>query len=68
MEKFGTVGPYDYGGDWIELDWKWDDYYEEAEITEVRVNGVKVETSSIAEHIIDSLFEEVPYDKLMESE
>ena len=67
MDKFGTVGPYDYGGDWIELDWKWDGYYEEAEIVEVRINGVRAKINSIAEHIIDSLFEEVPYDELMKN-
>ena len=47
------------------MDWKWLDEYDEAEIVEMRFDGVKVEINNVAEWIVDSLFQEVPYDELM---
>jgi len=67
MNKFGTIGPYNCEGDQVEMDWEWSDYYQEASITEMRFNGIKVEPFNVAEWIVDSLFQEVPYDKLMEA-
>jgi len=63
--KFGTIGPYDCEGNQVEMDWKWIDDEMEATITEMRFDGVKVELGNVAEWIVDSLFEEVPYDELM---
>ena len=65
MEKFGTIGPYDCEGNQVEMDWVWSDEYDEAEIVEMRFDGTKVELNNVAEWIVDSLFQEVPYDKLM---
>lgn len=67
MNKFGTIGPYDCEGDQVEMDWKWDSDLDEAEIVEIRFNGTKVKIDNVAEWIVDSLFQEVPYDELMES-
>lgn len=66
MDKFGTIGPYDCGGNMVEMDWVWLDEYDEAEIVEMRFDGKKVARSNVAEWIVESLFQEVPYDKLME--
>ena len=65
MDKFGTIGPYDCDGNQVEMDWKWLDEYDEAESVEMRFDGVKVEINNVAEWIVDSLFQEVPYDELM---
>ena len=67
MNKFGTIGPYDCEGDQVEMDWVWSDYYQEASITEMRFNGIKVEPFNVAEWIVEALFQEVPYDELMGS-
>ena len=67
MSKFGTIGPYDCEGNQVEMDWVWIDDEMEATITEMRFDGTKVELNNVAEWIIDSLFQEVPYDKLMEA-
>ena len=67
MDKFGTIGPYDCDGNQVEMDWKWDDELLEAEIVEMRFDEAKVKLSNVAEWIVDSLFQEVPYDKLMEA-
>lgn len=66
LDKFGTIGPYDCDGNQVEMDWKWIDDEGEAEIVEVRFDGTKVKLSNVAEWIIDSLFQEVPYDELDE--
>jgi len=47
------------------MDWQWIDDEMEATITEMRFDGVKVELGNVAEWIVDSLFQEVPYDELM---
>ena len=65
MNKFGTIGPYDCEGDQVEMDWKWIDDEMEASITEMRFNGVKVKINNVAEWIVDSLFQEVPYNELL---
>ena len=65
MDKFGTIGPYDCDGNQVEMDWVWIDDEMEATITEMRFDGTKVELNNVAEWIVDSLFQEVPYDKLM---
>ena len=67
MDKFGTIGPYDCDGNQVEMDWVWSDEYDEAFIREIRFDGVKVETNNVAEWIVDSLFQEVPYDEMMEA-
>ena len=66
INKHGTIGPYDCEGNQVEMDWKWIDDEMEATITEMRFDGVKVELGNVAEWIVDSLFQEVPYDELME--
>ena len=65
MNKFGTIGPYDCDGNQVEMDWVWIDDEMEATITEMRFDGTKVELNNVAEWIVDSLFQEVPYDELM---
>jgi len=65
INKHGTIGPYDCEGNQVEMDWKWIDDEMEATITEMRFDGVKVELGNVAEWIVDSLFQEVPYDELM---
>ena len=65
INKHGTIGPYDCEGNQVEMDWKWIDDEMEATITEMRFDGTKVELNNVAEWIVDSLFQEVPYDKLM---
>ena len=65
MNKFGTIGPYDCEGNLVEMDWEWIDDEMEATITEMRFDGLKVEINNVAEWIIDSLFQEVPYDEMM---
>ena len=67
MDKFGTIGPYDCDGNQVEMDWEWIDDEMEATITEMRFDGVKVEINNVAEWIVDSLFQEVPYDEMMEA-
>ena len=67
MDKFGTIGPYDCDGNQVEMDWKWDDALLEAEIVEMRFDGMKVKLSNVAEWIVDSLFQEVPYNELLEA-
>jgi len=67
MNRFGTIGPYDCEGDQVEMDWVWSDHYQEASITEMRFNGIKVEPFNVAEWIVEALFQEVPYDELMGS-
>ena len=67
MDKFGTIGPYDCDGNQVEMDWEWIDDEVEATITEMRFDGVKVEINNVAEWIVDSLFQEVPYDEMMEA-
>jgi len=67
INKHGTIGPYDCEGNQVEMDWKWIDDEMEATITEMRFDGVKVKLGNVAEWIVDSLFQEVPYDKLMEA-
>ena len=67
MNKFGTIGPYDCEGDMVEMDWKWDEELLEAWVSEMRFNGKKVELNNVAEWIVDSLFQEVPYDELLEA-
>ena len=49
------------------MDWEWIDDEMEATITEMRFDGVKVEINNVAEWIVDSLFQEVPYDEMMEA-
>ena len=66
INKHGTIGPYDCEGNQVEMDWKWIDDEMEATITEMRFDGVKVEINNVAEWIVDSLFQEVPYNELME--
>jgi len=65
INKHGTIGPYDCEGNQVEMDWKWIDDEMEATITEMRFDGVKVKLNNVAEWIVDSLFQEVPYDELM---
>ena len=65
INKHGTIGPYDCVGNQVEMDWKWIDDEMEATITEMRFDGVKVKLNNVAEWIVDSLFQEVPYDELM---
>jgi len=65
INKHGTIGPYDCEGNQVEMDWKWIDDEMEATITEMRFDGVRVELGNVAEWIIDSLFQDVPYDELM---
>lgn len=67
MDKFGTIGPYDCDGNQVEMDWKWDDELLEAEIVEMRFDEAKVKLSNVAEWIVDSLFQEVPYNELLEA-
>ena len=67
MNKFGIIGPYDCDGNQVEMDWVWSDELEEAEIVEMRFDGVKVEINNVAEWIVDSLFQEVPYNELLEA-
>ena len=66
INKHGTIGPYDCEGNQVEMDWKWIDDEMEATITEMRFDGVKVKINNVAEWIVDSLFQEVPYDEMME--
>ena len=66
INKHGTIGPYDCEGNQVEMDWKWIDDEMEATITEMRFDGVKVKINNVAEWIVDSLFQDVPYDELME--
>ena len=65
INKNGTLCPYDCEGNQVEMDWKWIDDEMEATITEMRFDGVKVKLNNVAEWIVDSLFQEVPYDELM---
>ena len=65
INKYGTIGPYDCEGNQVEMDWKWIDDEMEATITEMRFDGVRVELNNVAEWIVDSLFQDVPYDELM---
>tara|TARA_Y100000004_G_C8904482_1_gene408028 strand:- start:60 stop:263 length:204 start_codon:yes stop_codon:yes gene_type:complete len=65
MSKSGTVGPYDCVSNQVEMDWRWNDDLDEAEIVEMRFDGTRVELENIAEWVIDSLFQEIPYDKLL---
>jgi len=65
INKHGTIGPYDCEGNQVEMDWKWIDDEMEATITEMRFDGVRVELGNVAEWIVDSLFQDVPYDELM---
>ena len=65
INKYGTIGPYDCEGNQVEMDWKWIDDEMEATITEMRFDGTKVELNNVAEWIVDSLFQEVPYDELI---
>lgn len=67
INKHGTIGPYDCEGNQVEMDWKWIDDEMEATITEMRFDGVKVKINNVAEWIVDSLFQDVPYDELMEA-
>ena len=67
MNKFGTIGPYDCEGNQVEMDWEWIDDEMEATITEMRFDGVKVEINNVAEWSVNSLFQEVPYDEMMEA-
>lgn len=67
MDKFGTIGPYDCDGNQVEMDWKWDDELLEAEIVEMRFDEAKVKLSNVAEWIVDLLFQEVPYNELLEA-
>jgi len=66
INKHGTIGPYDCEGNQVEMDWQWIDDEMEATITEMRFDGVKVKINNVAEWIVDSLFQDVPYDELME--
>ena len=66
INKHGTIGPYDCEGNQVEMDWKWIDDEMEATITEMRFDGTKVELDNVAEWIVDALFQDVPYDELME--
>ena len=66
INKHGTIGPYDCEGNQVEMDWKWIDDEMEATITEMRFDGTKVELDNVAEWIVDALFQNVPYDELME--
>ena len=67
INKHGTIGPYDCEGNQVEMDWKWIDDEMEATITEMRFDGVKIKINNVAEWIVDSLFQDVPYDELMEA-
>jgi len=67
INKHGTIGPYDCEGNQVEMDWQWIDDEMEATITEMRFDGVKVKINNVAEWIVDSLFQDVPYDELMEA-
>ena len=66
INKHGTIGPYDCEGNQVEMDWKWIDDEMEATITEMRFDGTKVELDNVAEWIVDALFQDVPYDELIE--
>ena len=65
-DVFGTVGPFDINGQQVEMDWKWDDELMEAETLAFRFDGKKVALSNVAEWIHDTMFQDVPYDELME--
>ncbi len=67
INKHGTIGPYNCVGNQVEMDWQWESEFDEAKITEMRFDGVRVELNNVAEWIVDALFQDVPYDELMEA-
>jgi hypothetical protein len=64
INKHGTIGPYDCEGNQVEMDWQWESEFDEAKITEMRFDGVRVELNNVAEWIVDALFQDIPYDEL----
>jgi hypothetical protein len=49
------------------MDYVWEDKYQEAKTIGFRFDGKLVALGSVAEWIHETMFQEVPYDELMEA-
>ena len=63
-DVFGTVGPFNINGQKVEMDYVWEDEYQEAKTIGFRFDGKLVAIGSVAEWIHETMFQEVPYDEL----